>query len=417
MNKEIKIACYGYVRKNGGSGSGAQFNILEELLKRGIKIDFYGRKDDIYPQELLEYDNFNLFHVKMTLLTYLANLIPKANYLLFVYAGFSQAQLLKQEVLENHQNKNYHLLLSLEKLSQFQIEDIPTISWVQGSPQSSWYFIQKLRKKIVSLCGIGLYLKLKVFYTLKAIQAKSEISFSDLIICTSQWTKEQLIEYGVQPKAVKVLPLPIDLNFFKLNGSRPNKNRSDSKVFLWLGRSEPRKRLDLLLEAYALILQERQDVQLKIIGGFAWAPGYKKLIDRFEFPEYLEYQPSIDRAKVPELMSQCDVLIQPSEGENFGSSVAEALCCGLPVIVGPTNGTKDFISSSSFVFEEYTPESLKKTMLEAVEAIEQKREKLALDARETAEKNFNVSQVVDNLENIFQEAIELKQEFTIVKKN
>ena len=49
-------------------------------------------------------------------------------------------------------------------------------------------------------------------------------------------------------------------------------------------------------------------------------------------------------------------------------------------------------------------------MLQAIEDVEQKREKLALDARETAEKNFNVSNIVDSLEDIFQEAIELKQQ-------
>ena len=411
MNKNLRIACYGLVKKNGGSGSGGQFFILEELLKRGVEIDFYGRKDYIYPQELLEYNNFKLFHVRRTLLSYLADLIPGANNLVLVRS--LQAQWLKQKVFYNHQYENYNLLFILEQPSQFKIDSIPSISWIQGSPQSSWYFILKLRKQIISLCGLDLYLKLKFFYALKARLAKYEIPFSDFIICASQWTKEQLIEYGLKPKSIKVLPYPIDVNFFKLNSARPNKTRSDSKVFLWLGRSEPRKRLDLLLEAYGQLLQERQDVQLKIIGGFAWAPGYKKLIDRFELPEYLEYQPSIDKAKVPELMAQCDLLIQPSEGENFGSSVAEALCCGLPVIVGPTNGTKDFISSSSFVFEEYTPESLKKTMFEAIEAIEQKREKLALDARANAEKNFNISNIVDSLESIFQESIELKRQKTL----
>jgi glycosyltransferase involved in cell wall biosynthesis len=156
-------------------------------------------------------------------------------------------------------------------------------------------------------------------------------------------------------------------------------------------------------------LQERQDVHLKIFGGFSWAPGYKKLIDNFKFPERLEYHASIDRAKVPELMEQCDVLIQPSEGENFGTSVAEALCCGLPVIVAPTNGTKDFISPSSFICKDYTPKSLKETMLQAIKAMEQDREKLALDARETAEKNFGVSRVVDSLEDIFHEVLKINQ--------
>ncbi|NJO95302.1 MAG: glycosyltransferase [Pleurocapsa sp. CRU_1_2] len=155
--------------------------------------------------------------------------------------------------------------------------------------------------------------------------------------------------------------------------------------------------------------EKRQDVRLKIFGGFRYAPGYKKLLDNFEFPDRLEYNPYIDRLKVPELMSSCDVLIQPSEGENFGSSVAEALSCGLPVIVGPTNGTKDYISSSSFVFDEYTPESLKETMLKAIETVEHRRKELALDARQTAEQNFDVSKIVDRLETIFHETLASKQ--------
>jgi glycosyltransferase involved in cell wall biosynthesis len=418
MNKNLRIACYGFVSKGGGSIIGANFLILEELLKREVQIDFYGRKNYIYPQELCKYQNFNYFDVKPSLIQVFSELLPSSfKKIIMPIINLSLAhkpstQLFQQAVVANHQVNKYDLLLSLGYHSGFRIKNVPVISWLQGPPQSSWYFIQKLSKKIISLCGIGLYIKLKVFYALKAKQAKSEFGFSDVFICGSQWSKDWLISYGIKPKKIEILPYSVDLNFFKLNSSRPNKKQSDSKVFLWLGRSEPRKRLDLLLEAHTLLLQERQDVQLKIFGGFIWAQGYKKLIDHFEFPQYLEYKPSIDRAKVPELMEQCDVLIQSSEGENFETSVAEALCCGLPVIVGPTNGTKDFISPSSFVFEEYTAESLKKTMFQAIEAIEQKREKLALDARETAENNFSVYKIVDSLENIFQEAIELEQQST-----
>ncbi|MDJ0594189.1 MAG: glycosyltransferase family 4 protein [Pleurocapsa sp. MO_226.B13] len=407
MNKDIKIACYGIAEKNAGSGVGAQFLILKELLQRGFQIDFYGRKNFHFPYELLEYNNFHPFYIKQPFLASVAESIQGASNILFV--RYLKSKLLQQEIFDNHQNENYDLILCLQRRLLFKIEGVPVIAWETGPRQTNLEYIRKLRKKIISLCGIILYIKLEIFYTfLKAKAAKIECKNMDIVICGSQWSKDGFIEYGFEPKAVKVLPYPVDLNLFKLNTSRPNRKRSNSKVFLWLGRSEPRKRLDLLLDAYALLLEERQDVYLKVIGGFTWAPGYKKLIDRFKFSEYLEYQPSIDRAKVPELLEQCDVLIQPSEGENFGFSVAEALCCGLPVIVGPTNGTKDFISPSSFVFEDYTPESLKKTMLQAIESIEQAPEKLALDARETAEKNFNVSNIVDSLESLFQEAIELR---------
>ena len=237
-----------------------------------------------------------------------------------------------------------------------------------------------------------------------------EILNSDILICGSEWSKEQIISYGIDPKKIFCLPYSINISLFDYQQEVNKSKRSNSdKVFLWLDRCDPRKRLDLLLEAYVLLLKERQDVRLKIFGRIGYAEGYKKLIDNFKFPEYLAYKPHIDRLKVPELMSSCDVLTQPSEGENFGCSVAEALSCGLPVIVGSTNGTKDYISSSSFVFDEYTPESLKETMLKAIEAVEQRRKELALDARKTAEQNFDISKIVDRFETIFQKALKAKQ--------
>ncbi len=417
MNQTLRIACYGIVNKNSGSVAGAGFLILEELLERGFQIDFYGFKDYIYPQELLKYKNFHYIAVprKSPLVRSFLRTLPKQlkkavhplAYSLFFNRSNKKA--VRETILDNYQTRKYSLLLVLGLYSPLRVEDIPVISWVQGPPKTEWYFIHKHRKTLISLCGIGLYIKLRIFYVFKAIWARSETRNSDILICGSQWSKEQLVIYGVKPEAIKVLPYPIDTSLFKLNDFPKDKKEDDSKVFLWLGRIDLRKRLDLLLEAYRLVLQERQDVKLKIFGGFSYAKDLKKLIDRFEFPEYLEYQPSIDRSQVPELMAQCDILIQPSEGENFGSSVVEALCCGLPVIVGPTNGTKDYISPSSWVFEHYEPQSLKNAMLQAIEAIEQDREKLALEARQTAEENFSVSRVVDRLEDIFQETLGLQR--------
>jgi glycosyltransferase involved in cell wall biosynthesis len=259
---------------------------------------------------------------------------------------------------------------------------------------------------LISLCGQLVYFKLKFGYYLKNISVKSQIRNSDILICGSQWAKDQFVSiYNLSPKAVQTLPYPVDMSQFKPNKSlHEYKSHDDNKVFLCLGRSDPRKRLDLLLEAYELLLNERRDVTLKIIGGFSYAEGYKKLIDEFKFPEYLEYQQSIDRSQVPEFMASCDILIQPSEGENLGTSVAEALSCGLPVIVGSTNGTKDYISASSFVFEEYTPQSLKETMLIAIKSIEHDREKLCREARASAEKSFDLSKIVDSLEEILRQA-------------
>ncbi|MDJ0900332.1 MAG: glycosyltransferase family 4 protein [Xenococcus sp. MO_188.B8] len=416
MNRKIKIACHGLVKKNSGSGIGAQYLILEELLKRGYKVDFFNRKKFIYPEELCKYSNFNYFDVKYPALENLLNslpnpfkeiILPFANQLPLIRRP--NAELLKQDILLNHQTQKYDLLLYLDRRSPVNIEQIPTISWLTGPPQTEWYFIQKLKQNIIALCGLFFYYKLKVFYATKSIGIKSELGYSDILISGSKWSKDKISAYIGRDDNIKVLPYPIDINFFKPKNIQTNRKKNDDKVFLWLGRCDPRKRLDLLLQAYSLLLKERQDIKLKIFGRIGYAKEYKKLIDKFDYPDHLTYQSFINRSDIPGLMANCDVLIQPSEGENFGSSIAEAMSCGLPVILGLTNGTKDYISSSSFVFEEYTPESLKETMLKAIEAVELRRKELALDARKTAEQNFDLSKIVDRLEIIFQEALSAKQ--------
>jgi len=416
VNKTLKIACYGFVRNQSGSGEGARFLILEELLKRGCQIDFYNVKDFIYPQELFRYRDFRYIDIPNESLAKslgksflnalpgsLDKIIEPLVHLLVV--NLAERPALRRAILTNHQVEKYDLIFFLGLFSPFRAEDIPIISWPQGPPQTEWFFIQKQKKNLISLCGITLYVKLMLYYAFKAMRARAEVKISDIVICGSQWSKEQLILAGIRHEAIKILPYPMDTDFFKVNHSSIDQKLNNRKTFLWLGRIDPRKRLDLLLEAYELLLKDRQDVQLKIIGKFSYTEGYKKLIDRFRFPNYLEYQTQIDRSKIPELMAKCDILIQPSEGENFGSSVAEALCCGLPVIVGSTNGTKDYISSSSFIFEGYEPEPLKKAMLQAIQAVEKDKKRMALEARQSAEKNFNVSTIVDSLQDIFQQAL------------
>ena len=416
MRHKLRIACYGQrARKNGGSYVSANFLVLEELLNRGFEIDFYGWDTYNRPDELLDRQNLNYVSLPQKSLLqilehqllspsnwFIKNVYPILHYFFVIPTDES---ILKNAVLSRHVNRNYDLLLFLGVYASLKIQDVPTVSWVQGPPQTEWFYINKLRSNITAFNGSLIYIKALIFYALEKSRTKTGVNNSDILICGSKWSKERIFDYGVRPEAINILPYPMDVKAFNAKNFQRDEV-SSKKTFLWLGRIDPRKRLDLLMEAYALLLKERRDVHLKIVGGFRHTKGYKKLIDFFEFPEHVEYISYVDRSQVPDLIKQCDVLIQPSEGENFGSSVAEALCCGLPVIVGPTNGTKDYISSTSFVFEEYTPESLKQTMVKAIEAVSQNPEILAEDARRTAEKNFDILKVVDDLEEIFKQGVQ-----------
>jgi glycosyltransferase involved in cell wall biosynthesis len=403
---DMKIACTGFVKKLTGSLGQANFILLEEMLRRGHEIDFYGWPGFNEPKELLVFPNFRYIPVPAEenavggLMGVLPSkirdlVIPLVNILILDKASYGS---LLKEVLRRNKTEGYQVLCFLGLFPPVTTQTIPIVSWVQSAPQTEWLYIHKLRSKLIKYCGFSPYLMYKLFYAIKLIGAKELAKNSRLMICPSAWTKARLVDYGIPSEKVYPLPHPIDTSLFTV---RKNYQPKQKITFLYLGRITTRKRLDLLLDAFSLLVRERDDVHLKICGSTSGIEkGYMKLMKDLPFSEHLEYLGYLPQPEVPDLMSQADFLIQPSEGENFGSSVGEALCCGTPVILGLTNGTKDYAGNAAFVFDLYTPQSLKETMSQAISVLESHPEQLAIDARQAAEKYLSVATVTTQFEEI-----------------
>lgn len=414
--RKLRIACYGFVDKNAGSCARAHFLMLEELVNRGMEIDFFGYRGFNRAEALESYPNFRYIDLPSaspvdSWMSKLPSGISKVLYpfLNILFNDSLHANSTQRVMLTEHTSANYDILIFLGLYAPFRLEDVPVVSLIQGAVGAEWTLIRKHRKTIIKFCGRTLYSKVKMYYAVKDRIARTKLDFTDVTLCTSQWTRNQAVQSGANPDNVYTIPYPLELDKFSPRTGLSNKSSNQEKILLSLGRLDPRKRLDLLLDAFALVLQERDDVLLKVIGGFNYASGYHRMIEEFPFPEKLLYQPATPQSHVPQLMQSCDLLVQSSEGENFGSSVAEALCCGLPVVVGPTNGTKDYLGDSSFVFDDYTPESLKNTIIQALAAIDKDPDLLSTKARAAAEKNFDVNVIVNHFQDILAEVVNAKK--------
>jgi glycosyltransferase involved in cell wall biosynthesis len=415
--KDIRIACYGFVDKNSGSCTKAHFLVLEELAKRGVKIDFFGWRGFNLAEELECHPNFRYVDLPSASpvnlwMEKLPSKVSKTVYpfINILFNNKLHYRAMKQTILEKHSIESYDILFFLGLYAPFDFKPIPVVSLIQGAPGSEWTLIHKHKKTIIKFCGRILYAKLKIYYMFKDKSAYAQSAYSNAVISPSQWTKSEVTRSGFNSDNIYVIPYPLELDRFSRRVEITSHKLQREKTLLCLGRLDPRKRLDLLLDAFALVLQERNDVRLKVIGSFNYVLGYAQMLEKFPFPDKLEYQDSVSQTQVPEIMRSCDLLIQPSEGENFGSSVAEALCCGLPVIVGSTNGTKDYLGDSSFVFEEYTAEVLKSTIIKALDAIDKNSTMLANQARRAAEEHFAASDIVDSLQDALNEVLHEKKD-------
>ncbi len=128
---------------------------------------------------------------------------------------------------------------------------------------------------------------------------------------------------------VAVLPNPIEITGL-IDRPIPSK-----PVFTvgYLGRVHPRKRIERLIHAFADLRDSLADSRLVIIGGgdetymnFLQNEVRRLGLSNVEFPGFLNGEEK-DRA-----ISQLSLLVVPSDFENFGNIVTEALVRGVPVV-------------------------------------------------------------------------------------
>ncbi|MEM7316405.1 MAG: glycosyltransferase family 4 protein, partial [Planctomycetota bacterium] len=230
-----------------------------------------------------------------------------------------------------------------------------------------------------------------------------DYSNSDRIIVGSQWSRSDLIDnYSQSPDRVFALPYPIDLQRFRPTSAARSKN--GRLRILWLGRFIPRKRLDLFLAGLAEAIRAGCDVEALVIGSSAFVPNYERLIDEFPYSSRIRHRTSIARSEVPKVLADVDVLAQPSDDENFGSSVAEALACGIPVVVGKTNGTRDYICDRSIALPDDSPSSMAQAIASMIELKSSGELRDHAPSRDAAEHHFEPSSVLEQLIAILNDA-------------
>jgi glycosyltransferase involved in cell wall biosynthesis len=116
--------------------------------------------------------------------------------------------------------------------------------------------------------------------------------------------------------------------------------RSASRTLLFLGRMHPIKQPERLLLAWQALAPRFPSWRLRVVGTDIDSPGYLRRmqelatqlrLERVEFPGEL-----IDDEKLAAYRS-ADLYVLPSQTENFGITVSEALAAGTPAIT--TRGT------------------------------------------------------------------------------
>lgn len=168
-------------------------------------------------------------------------------------------------------------------------------------------------------------------------------TFADFFGCISATTEKELRRTTLSIAPWRELGNGESFNFtlapfktvYTTNG---HSKRIDSldvrRTFLAVGTLEPRKRYDVILDAFELLWEKDPTPELTIIGKMGWHT--ESIRDRIYhlkssgFP--ITWMENANDAELTKCYSRATALIAASEQEGFGLPLIEAISVGLPVI-------------------------------------------------------------------------------------
>jgi len=181
-----------------------------------------------------------------------------------------------------------------------------------------------------------------------ALYGRRVVAGAARVLAVSRSEQQQLERLGVDPEAIRLIPNPLDLTEFEPPVARGVFRRAqaiDGRLVLFLGKVTPRKRLDVLVRAWAR--REQADSTLVIagndMGGVAQAQAIARALgvaDRLRIVGLLKGRTRL------EALADADAVVYPSEHEIFGLVPLEAILCGSPVIVSNDSGCAEVIRST-----------------------------------------------------------------------
>jgi glycosyltransferase involved in cell wall biosynthesis len=156
---------------------------------------------------------------------------------------------------------------------------------------------------------------------------------AELVCATSPYVRE-LVRREAARDEVGLLPIPVDSRTFAPEPDEEWFGRLETPVVVFVGRaSDPRKNIGLLVDAFALLRRRLPRARLRLVG----RPPATRPADAEVLGEVPEVAPHLRTASL---------FVLPSLQEGFGVAAAEALACGVPVIVTPSGGPEHLVRSS-----------------------------------------------------------------------
>lgn len=227
----------------------------------------------------------------------------------------------------------------------------------------------------------------KVFFTSEEERIRARESFW-LYRCN-----ETVVNYGTAGQAG-------DATYQKSEFLRAFPHLKGKPYLLFLSRIHPKKGVDILLDAFVASLNLQFDLKLVIAGPdqTGWQQELEKHVLRMNIADRVTWTGMLKGDLKWGAYLNAQAFILPSHQENFGIVVAEALSCGIPVLISDKiNIWREVRDEEAGLVENDTQAGCINLIRRWVAINEDERRSMIVNARKCFNKHFEIHQAANNL--------------------
>jgi glycosyltransferase involved in cell wall biosynthesis len=169
-------------------------------------------------------------------------------------------------------------------------------------------------------------------------RSRAMLAETDYVLSPSSYVTQSFLARGFKSEHILHNVYPLDMSLF--SPAREPRPASRPLTLICTGSLSLRKGTPYLLEAFRILRNKIPGVRLRL----------KQTIEdsiRPILPKYrdlpIEWLPAMSPAQMVESLHSADIFILPSLEEGFVRTAAEAMACGLPVILTPNTGVNDLV--------------------------------------------------------------------------
>jgi len=226
------------------------------------------------------------------------------------------------------------------------------------------------------------------------------------VIAVTNMEIEQYQNMGLDRDKIQIVPNGIDLSKYdqipkKGEFRRKYSIKDDGKIILYLGRIHRIKGIDLLVDAFADVINEVDNVKLVVVGpddGFLSM--LKKQIANLKIDDKILFTGPLYEKDKLEAYVDADVCVLPSRYETFPVCALEACACSVPVIVTDNCGIANLVGDKVGCVVEFDKSQLRDAMFKIL-SDEKLRRKFRENGRKLVEERFDWGKIIDRVVKVY----------------